>query len=173
MGLIFVGVELCVLAIGLVLARFLLADPRQLLPQMNYAVWAKALLWSLLPVGFAALLALMPFGPFSALQDLFKTGKGRPLIESNVLLVILGCLLAGAGEEILFRGVLQVRWGIVIASLVFCALHSTSPAHFIAASLLGLYFGLAFRFSGNNLIVSAVPHALCDLTFMLLCRAML
>ncbi|MBI5631121.1 MAG: CPBP family intramembrane metalloprotease [Elusimicrobia bacterium] len=170
MGLIFIGVELCVLAIGLLLSRFLLTEPRHLMPQLNSDVWMKALLWSILPAGLAAAMALTSFGPFLAVQELFKNGRGRELIQSNLILVALGCLLAGGSEELLFRGVLQTRWGLVIASLVFGVLHATSPVHFVIASLLGVYFGFAFQRSGNNLFVPAVAHAICDFTFMLLFR---
>jgi len=51
-------------------------------------------------------------------------------------------LIAGFAEEMLFRGILQAKVGIVAASLVFGLLHWVSPAYFIAATVMGFYIGV-------------------------------
>lgn len=77
--------------------------------------------------------------------------------------------LAGLGEELLFRGVLQAvvgRWttdlgGLVVASLVFGLFHALSPLYFLLATLVGAYFGwlvLAY----HDLTAAIIAHALYD-----------
>lgn len=83
--------------------------------------------------------------------------------------VILVAALAGLGEELLFRGVIQARLvefggpvaGLVLASLIFGLAHYVTSAYFVAASLMGLYLGALYQFSGNLLVPSLV-HALYD-----------
>ena len=78
-------------------------------------------------------------------------------------------LLAGVGEELLFRGVIQyllAEWttpvtGLVLASLLFGAAHALSKLYFVLATLIGLCFGwLVFRY--NDLVGPIVAHALYD-----------
>ena len=79
-------------------------------------------------------------------------------------------LLAGLGEEALFRGVLQeVLAGIVpawaallVASLGFGAAHWVTPAYAVLAAAVGLYLGLLYAIS-DNLLAPIVTHALYDL----------
>lgn len=83
--------------------------------------------------------------------------------------VALVALMAGFGEEILFRGAVQplfVSWtgplvGVGLASLLFGLVHAASATYFLFASLVGLYLGgLAY---GNGEILSAcIAHALYD-----------
>lgn len=74
--------------------------------------------------------------------------------------LFLVSLLAGVGEELLFRGVIQGGlsgllgpWGaLVLASLLFGVLHALTRAYFIIATLMGFYLGLIYLWSGNLLI---------------------
>lgn len=83
--------------------------------------------------------------------------------------VIIVSLLAGFGEELLFRGVLQAgleAWlgataGLLLASLVFGLVHAITPAYFILATLMGLYLGLLYQLTGN-LLIACLVHALYD-----------
>jgi membrane protease YdiL (CAAX protease family) len=70
-------------------------------------------------------------------------------------------LLAGIGEEILFRGVLQARFGIVIASIVFGLMHSVSAAYVIVTIIMGLYIGIIFEF-GESLLIPMQLHFIYD-----------
>lgn len=83
--------------------------------------------------------------------------------------IVLVSLLAGFGEELLFRGVLQV-WltdliGVVLAVLLvavaFGLVHYLSRMYFLFATGLGLYLGLLYEVTGNLLVVCLV-HALYD-----------
>ena len=102
----------------------------------------------------------------------------RHVLEESILphfrhltwwqLLILA-VLAGIGEELLFRGFLQPflagRFGtaaaVVGASLVFGLLHWITPSYAVFASILGVYLGLLVVLSGN-LVGAAVCHAVYD-----------
>ncbi len=78
--------------------------------------------------------------------------------------------LAGIGEELLFRGFFQtwmngylpIGWAILIASLVFAALHYLSHAYFICAVIMSIAFGVGYYLSGSLLMV-VVWHGVYDL----------
>jgi len=96
-----------------------------------------------------------------AVDALFR-GQGRAA-------VILAALLAGFGEELLFRGVLQAwladglgPWiGLGLASVVFGFMHAVSPAYFVVATVMGLYLGALYHFTGN-LVLASLVHAIYD-----------
>lgn len=78
-------------------------------------------------------------------------------------------LLAGVGEELLFRGVLQtklIEWttptaGLWLASVIFGLAHALSRLYFAFAVAVGLFLGwLAFQY--GDLVAPMVAHALYD-----------
>lgn len=78
-------------------------------------------------------------------------------------------LAAGVGEEILFRGALQplfIHWtnpwiGIAVVALLFGLAHLMSPTYFMAATLIGVYFGwLAWAY--EDLVAPIVAHSVYD-----------
>ena len=87
--------------------------------------------------------------------------------------------LAGFGEELLFRGVLQPwlgrihPWvGIIGANLIFGALHALTPAYAVFATLIGLYFSWLYAGYGEpNLARPIIAHALYDyIAFLIIIR---
>jgi membrane protease YdiL (CAAX protease family) len=78
-------------------------------------------------------------------------------------------LLAGFGEEMLFRGTLQAwisqgagPWvGLAAASLLFGLLHAVTPAYALMATLIGACLGGLWQATGN-LLAPVVVHALFD-----------
>ncbi len=78
-------------------------------------------------------------------------------------------ILAGLGEEALFRGVLQTTladlinpWAALVAtSTLFGLAHLITPTYALMAGLIGLYLGVLSMTSGNLLVVIVV-HALYD-----------
>jgi membrane protease YdiL (CAAX protease family) len=99
--------------------------------------------------------------------------------EVLLLLVPMAFLLIGPGEELLFRGVVQgllrerfsAVWAIVIASVVFAAIHYAaivgSDAGRIAAIVVLLFpsvvLGALYEYT-DNLVVPALVHAAYDAT---------
>jgi membrane protease YdiL (CAAX protease family) len=78
-------------------------------------------------------------------------------------------LLAGFGEEMLFRGALQAlftnaagQWaGLAAASLLFGVLHAVTPAYAVVAAIIGAYLGWLWQVSGN-ILTPIIVHALYD-----------
>ena len=111
-----------------------------------------------------------PLGPFKHLEDVMR-GSILPLFRGASLVdLLLISLLAGLGEELLFRGVVQdyfqrvtgSPWMAVgIASLLFGLVHPITKAYAILAGLIGVYFGGLYLATGN-LIVPIVAHAAYD-----------
>jgi membrane protease YdiL (CAAX protease family) len=89
---------------------------------------------------------------------------GRPTFQLAFL-----AALAGIGEEVLFRGVVQVgleRWlpdtmALVAASVIFGVAHFASSTYAALAGVVGLYLGTLFLLQGN-LLVPIVAHSLYD-----------
>lgn len=84
--------------------------------------------------------------------------------------IALIALLAGLGEELLFRVALQgwltghihLGLAIVAPALVFGLLHFISWSYFIAATIIGLVFGVVYHLSQSATLV-IVWHAVYDL----------
>lgn len=81
--------------------------------------------------------------------------------------------LAGLGEEMLFRGVIQAavagwlggdagQWiGLTAASLLFALAHSITVMYLVLAGLIGLFLGGIWLATGN-LLVPIIAHAAYD-----------
>jgi uncharacterized protein len=89
---------------------------------------------------------------------------GRPIFQLALLAV-----LAGIGEEVLFRGVVQVgleRWlpeamALIAASVIFGLAHFASATYAVLAGVIGLYLGTLFLLQ-DNLLPPIVAHSLYD-----------
>ena len=95
----------------------------------------------------------------------FLESEVFPLFRrASVFDLLIVAALAGLGEELLFRGVLQDEFGIWIASAVFGLLHGPSRELWplaVWATGMGLLLGALYQASGN-LFVPALAHALYD-----------
>jgi membrane protease YdiL (CAAX protease family) len=96
----------------------------------------------------------------------FSPLRKKVLIEiraifSNCTLIdlLIISLLAGIGEEFLFRGIIQAKLGIVAASIIFGLFHAVSPAYVIAATVMGFYIGAAYQMSGGLLVPVQIHFA--------------
>ena len=125
----------------------------------------------------------VPWRPFQAvrrvLDDLIV-----PMFRNCTWLELAAIsLLAGLGEELLFRGVFQaamVQWtgdflphshaaamvgdwiAIISVAIVFGLLHALNASYAVLATLMGLYLGWLWMATGN-LAVPIVAHAVYDL----------
>jgi hypothetical protein len=97
-----------------------------------------------------------------------------PLFRScGFMEIAIIAVLAGIGEEMLFRGVLQAAvaqeiggqrgiWlGLLISAVLFGLMHPITPAYAILAGLIGLYLGGLWLASGN-LLSPVIAHGLYD-----------
>ena len=143
-------------------------------------VWPAELLWPVSPqqcmVGLGSaippLLIMLSLrrAPLQPLQDLnrFVDERLTPIFRGlNIGELALLSLAAGWGEELLFRGLLQAEFGkstdsfltgILIASFVFGLVHFLTPAYFVMAFLISLYFGWLFV-QFESLWVPILGHA--------------
>lgn len=158
-GLIFVAVA----------AGWIVGHP----PLAYFAYDARGTMWGVagtLPMlGLLAVTNYVPAGPFRRL---------RRFLDAQVLPIFAGwsvwglatvSLLAGVGEEMLFRGVIQTAlgdWinpaaGLAIGAVVFGLLHAMTPAYAVVATLTGAYLGWLYLWSGN-LLAPMIAHGLYD-----------
>jgi len=154
--------------LGVALAVLLGLAPWQDI-RVSGAAFALALLGTLPP---AALLLLAPQGRWrwaDELTDLVRRFVRLLFRDAPPGTLVLVAVLAGIGEELLFRGVVQnglaQAWhpgpALVLASLLFGLAHAISLAYLLAASLIGFYLGLFYHLTGN-LLVPILIHALYD-----------
>jgi membrane protease YdiL (CAAX protease family) len=110
-----------------------------------------------------------PVGPLAGIKQ-FADEVIRPVFTPcSWLDLALISLLAGIGEELLFRGVIQGAlgdwlgpWlGLALASLLFGVVHWITPTYALLATVMGAYLGWAWLASGNLLVV-IVAHAVYD-----------
>ena len=115
------------------------------------------------------LITHFPLGPLARLNRVVNEVI-LPLFEScSGLDFATISLLAGVGEELLFRGVIQARlaqWlspaaGLVLASILFGLAHTITAAYAVLATIFGLYLGGLWLWSGN-LLVAITAHAIYD-----------
>lgn len=95
-------------------------------------------------------------------MDQMTTGLDNPIGA-----VMIG-LSAGVGEEVLLRGAIQPRFGIVIAALLWTVLHIQYDISFVTASLfaLGIMFGFQRKYLGTTSAI--ITHALYNVFVVLL-----
>ena len=87
---------------------------------------------------------------------------------STISLLVVS-VLAGLGEELLFRGVLQFglsHWvgmpvALAVTSVLFGLAHLITPTYAVAAGIIGAYLGGLVVLTGN-LLVPVLAHALYD-----------
>jgi len=149
----------------------------------------RALQWNAVDA-LAGLLATLPllllfaltwrarWAPLREVREILEL-RLRPLLAAAPARdLVLVAALAGVGEELLFRGVLQgvlARYlgpegGLLIASLLFGAAHCMTPAYFVLAALIGAYLGWLTQCSAN-LLPAILVHAFYDLLILLYVRA--
>lgn len=146
---------------------------------LHRPMWAD-LRWAPHDAAFGALASL----PLLVLFLVTLRSSWRPLAEirafldtavvpifrdwSLVQLAVIS-LLAGLGEEVLFRGVIQ-GWlvqalgtipGLVLAGVLFGCAHPLTRGYLLLAGLVGVYLGSLWLIAGN-LLVPITAHAVYD-----------
>ena len=123
-------------------------------------------------------------GPMLLGMLVVRRSRWRPLVRLNavaehlvdelfagasVVDLAIVSLLAGVGEELLFRGVLQA-WlsgridpvaALLLASALFGMAHWITKTYAVVATLIGVYLGWLFLHF-DNLLVPIVAHGLYD-----------
>lgn len=89
---------------------------------------------------------------FSSLRETVITDVRAIFRNMKLTDLMIISLLAGFAEEMFFRGVLQTKFGIIAASVIFGLFHSVSFAYVIVTILMGFYIGMLFHVSGSLLV---------------------
>lgn len=141
-------------------------------------VWPAAGIWPAVAWGVLATLPLLPmllallwcqWRPIAWLRRLVRRFVVRLFGDLPIWHLAVLSLAAGVGEEVLFRGAIQPLaveftsplWGVVIASLLFGAVHAASWTYFWLATGVGAYFGCLALWRGE-VLSAMVAHALYD-----------
>ena len=175
--------EGALIMLALLLSAVGLFDPAQPLSRLS---WERQLLPGLIwgAAGTLPLLILLmaverlSFWPFGALSRITDE-QVRPLFEGTALYeLLLVSLLAGLGEELLFRWSIQgglSTWlgsdfgqvlAVALAAALFGLCHFLNLAYAAVTFVIGLYFGAMMCLSGTW-IAPAIAHAAYD--FLALC----
>lgn len=170
--------EGALILLALVLAAFGLYDPNQPLTRLS---WQQQLLPGLIWGGLGTLPLLilllgfehLSFWPFNSLARVTEL-QIRPLFAGTALHeLFLVALLAGLGEELLFRWAIQgglAAWfdspsgqvlAVVIAAVLFGLCHFLNLAYAAVTFVIGIYFGGLMSWSGTWL-APAIAHAAYD-----------
>jgi hypothetical protein len=124
-------------------------------------------------LGLFWLCLVCPWRPFVQIAKITDETLVPLFRDCQLVQLAIVAALAGLGEEMLFRGVVQAAaaqtfggphgpWlGLLAAALLFGLLHSITPAYAILAGLVGLYLGGLWLLCGN-LLAPILTHGVCD-----------
>jgi hypothetical protein len=137
--------------------------------------------WGLLPLiaGYFALQAL-PFAALRRVDRLVRELFQQHMSHLNLWQLAVIAALSGIGEELFFRGLIQLGlsaglglhvWlAILIASLIFGLAHAATWTYFLLAFVISIYFGFLLDHTGNLLVPIAI-HALYNFAVFLYIRS--
>jgi membrane protease YdiL (CAAX protease family) len=109
------------------------------------------------------------WGPLRRLRETVDEALAALFAGCSIVDLVVISVLAGLGEEALFRGLVQPilvdaigpLTGLVAASVLFGLAHLVTPTYALLAGLIGLYLGwLVMTF--ENLSIAIVAHSLYD-----------
>ncbi len=136
------------------------------------ALWGVAASAPML-LGFLAMVR-WPVGPLRSIKK-FTDTVIRPLMSSCTLVDLFGIsVLAGVGEEMLFRGLMQdlfASWmplasALALASVLFGLMHAVTATYAVLAAVIGVYLGAVYVWT-DNLLAPMIAHGLYDFVVLL------
>jgi membrane protease YdiL (CAAX protease family) len=163
-----IGVEGGLAVLALLVGRVLHQPPLETLSADPVAALVGLVATAPLVLAFFAMIR-WPVGPLAGIRR-FSTEILCPVLAPCTV-ADLGVIavLAGLGEEMLFRGALQGAltrgtgpWvALAIASMLFGIVHAVTPSYAVLATLMGAYLGWLWQLTGN-ILTPIVVHALYD-----------
>ncbi len=158
---------LAILVLGIILSWF--SPPWQWFGQFGLPVFSYGIILGLAIYLLGFVVSCSPWTKTKSMHTLL-TRLHQLFRNFTWPQIIVVSLLAGVGEELLIRGVLQTFlvdsvgafWGIIGASLIFGLLHFMTKTYVVITFALGLLFGIAFHYS-DSLILVMVAHAAYDI----------
>ena len=134
---------------------------------------ALALAATLPPLTLFWVCVKYPFGPLKQIAQLIDEMVVPLFRECGLIQLAVIAALAGLGEEMIFRGVVQTalaEWlggetgpitALAISAVLFGMLHAVTPTYALLAAIIGLYLGWLWM-EMDNLLVPVVVHGLYD-----------
>lgn len=129
-------------------------------------------------LGASIPLALFVFMLSEKANKIPLLGSLKTTIINDIKVIFVNCrfidlcfisIFAGFAEELLFRGVIQVKIGIIGASIIFGLLHFITPAYCIIATIMGFYMGFLFQYY-ESILIPIQLHFVYDLGALLYLR---
>jgi membrane protease YdiL (CAAX protease family) len=128
-------------------------------------------------IGWFGMLAVLPV--MLVLITFVASASSGFTDRGLIILVLVGTLLVGIGEETAYRGVvlnslaarMSLPWAVVVSSVLFGLMHSVNVllqpvgstiGQVVTTSLIGLFLGFTYVISGGNLVLVVVLHWLWD-----------
>ena len=111
-----------------------------------------------------------PVGPYRGVKDFLFESLGPSIAACRWYELLLVAALAGIGEELLFRGVLQTwmeRWGylpaLLASNVIFALCHAITVTYAVLAFVMGLLLGLLMDApQERSLLAPIITHGLYD-----------
>ena len=153
-----------VLVAAAVALLFPLGPRAELPPVLTGSGLAVQAVWGLVATvplyGLFLISATVNWGPFRRIRELLLDMLGPVLARSRWHELLFVACLAGFCEEVLFRGVLQPRLGLVGSNVAFGLAHSITPLYVLLAGVMGMYLGAVSELSG--ILAAIVAHSAYD-----------
>ena len=102
-----------------------------------------------------------PIGPLRTIKQFLHEALGPSLVACRWYDLLLVAMVAGIGEELLFRGVLQPLIGKLWSNVLFGLLHFITLPYAVLAGLIGGYLGWLLDQS-ENILAPIITHGLYD-----------
>ncbi len=156
-------VEGIVLIVGLIIARTY--DIKLPLTQNVFRDIVIGTFWASPPLVLFVFLLSEKINKIPLMDSLKRTiinDIGAVFSESKLPDLFFIAVCAGLAEEVLFRGVIQAKLGIIGASIIFGLLHFITPAYCIIATIMGFYLGFLFQYY-DSLLIPIQLHFIYDL----------
>jgi len=150
------------------------------IPLGDWLSWDREpVLWG---VGSSLLLSVVlggayfrPVGSYRGVKDFLLEAIGPAVAKCRWYELLLVAALAGIGEELLFRGVIQPAmegWGVtaalILSNVLFGICHAMSATYAVLAFGIGVFFGWLLAASGQRRLTPPIlAHGLYD--FFALC----
>jgi uncharacterized protein len=115
----------------------------------------------------------LPLRPLRSIVQILDEMLAPMFRECGYMQLAILAALAGVGEEMLFRGIVQAtaaEWiggpygdmlGLLSAAVLFGLLHFVTPTYAVLAGLIGLYLGWLWLADGN-MLTPMIVHGLYD-----------
>lgn len=155
--------QIVLLSISLILGFFLFDDIKEF---FNLFLWNDPniiLYGGLVAIGVVGLdLTLMKVLPSNYYHD--GGLNERIFRRRSILHIFLIAMVVAIAEEILFRGILQTHFGLIISSLIFAFIHYRYLFNwYLLLNVIGLSFLIGYMYLlTQNLLVTIFMHFLID-----------